>query len=117
MAGKSNSNTNSTTNTDMTSNLSQQQNQSLAQYMQQSLDQLTQNTQNGTSANQNVQQSTTGPWAVAQPTLTGVLGGANTALGNVAPNAAETGALNQITANSQNLPDFGSGATTIASNF
>src|SRR5512139_3477696 len=117
MAGKSNSNTNSTTNTNMESNLSQNQNQSLAQYMQQSLDQLTQNTQNGTSANQNLQQSTTGPWSVAQPTLTGVLGGANTALGNVGPNATETGAINQITANSQNLPDFGLGATTIANKF
>src|SRR5512139_1119755 len=117
MAGKSTSNTNSTTNTDLASNLSQQQDQSLAQYMQQSLNQLTQNTQSGTSANQNQQQSTTGPWSVAQPTLTGILGGANTALGNVGPTAAETGAINQITANSQGMQNFGAGATNLANSF
>src|SRR5512139_1264403 len=99
------------------SELSQQQDQSLAQFMQQTLGQLTQSAQNGQTANQNQQQSTTGPGQVAQPTLGGIRGGANTALGNVGPNAAETQAINQITANSQNLPDFGLGATTIANKF
>src|SRR5512139_2221030 len=117
MGGKSSSNTNSTTNFNNSSNLSQQQDQSIAQYMQQTLDQLTQSAQNTQNQQQNQQQSVTGPWAVAQPTLTGVLGGANTALGNVSPNSTETGAINQLTANSQNLPNFGAGATNLANSF
>src|SRR5512139_1483390 len=109
--------TNSTTNYNNTSNLSQSQDSSLAQYLQQTMDKLTQSTQNGQTATQNQQQSTTGPWQVAQPTLTGILGGANTALGNINPTGAETGAINQITANSQNLPNFGAGATNLANSF
>lgn len=60
------------------------------------------------SATQNTQtKSKTNPWKPTQEPLKQVVSGISGEVGNYAPTAAETGALNTISANAQNTPNYG----------
>lgn len=61
------------------------------------------------------QQSTTNPWAPAQPALQGILSGIQGQLGNYQPNGLETGAIQQLTQNAQNAPNYGDQANGVVS--
>jgi len=53
----------------------------------------------GQSSSTTTQNSTTAPWAAAQPAITGILGQLQTQLGNTGLTGQETGALNQLEQN------------------
>jgi len=57
----------------------------------------------GTSKTEQSQSSQTQPWAPAQPMLQNLLGGLSNQFGNYQPTQNENSALNQITANAQNM--------------
>lgn len=72
----------------------------------------------GTSTTAQTQNSTTAPWAAAQPALSGLLGGVQSNLGNTALTGTESGALNSIENNSNNAsaqyaPQIGANATSL----
>jgi len=56
----------------------------------------------GESKTSQTQESTTNPWAKAQPALEGILGQLQTQLGNTGITGAETNAINSIASNGQN---------------
>lgn len=56
----------------------------------------------GTSTSQQTQNSTTNPWAQAQPALQGILGQVQGNLGNTGLTGAESGALDTMTGNANN---------------
>ncbi len=56
----------------------------------------------GQSSTSQTQQSTTAPWAAAQPALNGILGQVSQGLGNTGITGAENNALNTLTQNGQN---------------
>jgi hypothetical protein len=60
----------------------------------------------GTSKQETTQNSTTAPWAAAQPALQGILGQLQGNLGNTGLTGAETGALNTLSSNASNASQF-----------
>lgn len=62
----------------------------------------------GTSTQQSAtqQSSKTSPWEPTQGILKDILGGVSGQFGNYAPNAAETGAINTLSRNAQNAPNY-----------
>ncbi len=60
----------------------------------------------GKSTQEQTQQSTTAPWSVAQPALTGILGQLQGQLGNTDVTSGENSALNTIVGNSGNTAQF-----------
>jgi hypothetical protein len=63
----------------------------------------------GTSTTSQTQQSTTAPWAAAQPDLSSILGQLNPLIQNSGLNATESGAINQLSSNAaQGNPYAGS---------
>ena len=71
----------------------------------------------GTSQTQQSQSSQTQPWAPAQPMLQNLLGGLSQQFGNYQPTQNENSALNQITANAQNMPNYGAQANAMAGSY
>ena len=60
----------------------------------------------GESKTSQTQNSTTAPWAAAQPALTGILSQVNQGLGNTALNANETGAIDSMVKNAGAASQF-----------
>ena len=60
----------------------------------------------GESKQTQTQNSTTAPWAAAQPALTGILSQVNQGLGNTALNANETGAIDSMVKNAGTASQF-----------
>ena len=60
----------------------------------------------GTSKTTQTQNSTTAPWAEAQPMLSGILGQIQTGLSNTGLTGAETGAIDALSANAGNAGRF-----------
>jgi hypothetical protein len=70
-----------------------------------------------TSSATQTQNSTTTPWAPAQPLLDSILGQLNGGLANTGPSAAESSALNTAEANAGNYNQFGPGVTNTIQNY
>jgi hypothetical protein len=71
----------------------------------------------GSSSQKTSSSTQTQPWSPTIPTLNNLIGDINGLSGNYQPNATETSALNQITQNAQNLPNYGAAAGNVAGNF
>lgn len=66
---------------------------------------------------QTQQSSTTNPWEPTQGILSDILKGIQGQVGNYQPTSAETGAINQLEANAQNLPNYTPQATSLANDY
>lgn len=71
----------------------------------------------GKSKTEQTTTSNTQPWAPAIPVLRDILSGVQGQAGNYQPNALEQGAIDQLTQNSQNLPNFAPQATNLANSY
>lgn len=71
----------------------------------------------GTSKSEQSQSSQTSPWAPAQPALQSILNGIQGQMGNYQPNGAETSALNTLSQNAANQPNFGGEVSQLASSY
>ncbi len=63
------------------------------------------------------QQSTTQPWAPAQPALQGILSGIQSQMGSYQPNAAENGALSTLVQNANTQPNWGTTANDLTKSY
>lgn len=70
----------------------------------------------GESKQETTQQSTTNPWAPAQPALQGILGQIGTGLGNTGLTGNETGALNSMVQNAGQASQFAPQIQDLAKN-
>mgnify|MGYP006867811942 CR=1 FL=1 len=66
---------------------------------------------------QTQQSSTTNPWEPTQGIPSDILKGIQGQVGNYQPTSAETGAINQLEANAQNLPNYTPQATSLANDY
>ena len=70
-----------------------------------------------TSSTTQTQNSTTTPWAPAQPFLDGILGQLNGGLTSTGPTSAESSALDSVEANAGNYNQFGPAVTSTIQNY
>jgi hypothetical protein len=70
----------------------------------------------GTSTTSQTQQSTTAPWAAAQPDLSGILGQLNPLIQNSGLNSTESGAINQLSQNAAQGNPYASQISSFAGN-
>jgi Chaperone of endosialidase len=70
----------------------------------------------GTSTTSQTQQSTTAPWAAAQPDLSGILGQLNPLIQNSGLNSTESGAINQLAQNAAQGNPYASQISSFAGN-
>src|SRR5512139_3701230 len=71
----------------------------------------------GSSSTQQQSQTISQPWQPAQPALQGILSGVQSQLPNYNLNANEQGAIGQMTANAQGLPNFAPQATALTNKY
>lgn len=71
----------------------------------------------GKSKQETVSQGGTAPWYPAQAPLQQILGNISGQIGNYQPNSLETGAINQLTSNAQNQPNYGPQVNNLASSY